>query len=293
MKRAAIYARFSTELQNPRSCEDQIALCQRYAAEHGIAVVTTYQDAAVSGATAARGGYQALLAATQQRPKPFDTIICKAHRSCLARHRRAGDYASPAPAPGDRADRRGSGTPLPRSGAETQFAVHGLVSALYVANVRDKTHRGLDSLARKGLSTGGKTYGYRSAPIAGNATAKQLVIDEAEAAIVRRIFEEYRDGKSLRTIVHSLNDERVPSPSKGAGKEAGRPGWGITTVRWVLRNERYLGRVVWNRLQFVKDPDTGKRRPVKRPNPNGLPLRSPSYRSSPTSFGARWRAAGA
>src|ERR1700756_4329761 len=34
MKPAAIYARFSTELQNEKSTEDQIALCQRYAARH-------------------------------------------------------------------------------------------------------------------------------------------------------------------------------------------------------------------------------------------------------------------
>jgi site-specific DNA recombinase len=32
----------------------------------------------------------------------------------------------------------------------------------------------------------------------------------------------------------------------------------------VLANELYIGRVVWNRLRYVKDPDTGKR--VSRPN---------------------------
>jgi site-specific DNA recombinase len=33
----------------------------------------------------------------------------------------------------------------------------------------------------------------------------------------------------------------------------------------ILNNELYVGRVVWNRLRYVKDPDTGKR--VSRPNP--------------------------
>src|SRR6516162_11957338 len=42
-KRAAIYARFSTELQNERSIEDQIALCQSYAQRERLNVVCTYE----------------------------------------------------------------------------------------------------------------------------------------------------------------------------------------------------------------------------------------------------------
>ena len=48
--RAAVYARFSTEMQNPRSADDQIAFCKRYAATHGITVVATFKDEALSGA---------------------------------------------------------------------------------------------------------------------------------------------------------------------------------------------------------------------------------------------------
>jgi len=33
----------------------------------------------------------------------------------------------------------------------------------------------------------------------------------------------------------------------------------------VLNNELYIGRLVWNRQGFIKDPATGKRQP--RPNP--------------------------
>jgi DNA invertase Pin-like site-specific DNA recombinase len=36
MKKAAIYARFSTDLQNERSIEDQIALCRNYTAREGM-----------------------------------------------------------------------------------------------------------------------------------------------------------------------------------------------------------------------------------------------------------------
>ena len=33
----------------------------------------------------------------------------------------------------------------------------------------------------------------------------------------------------------------------------------------ILNNELYVGRMVWNRLRYVRDPDTGKR--VSRLNP--------------------------
>jgi DNA invertase Pin-like site-specific DNA recombinase len=43
-KRATIYARFSTDLQNERSIEDQLSLCQSYAEREGLTVVSTYED---------------------------------------------------------------------------------------------------------------------------------------------------------------------------------------------------------------------------------------------------------
>ncbi len=47
MKRAAIYARFSTDLQNDRSIDDQIALCRGYAERNGLEIVAVYDDRAL------------------------------------------------------------------------------------------------------------------------------------------------------------------------------------------------------------------------------------------------------
>ncbi|WP_247381795.1 MULTISPECIES: recombinase family protein [unclassified Bradyrhizobium] len=48
--------------------------------------------------------------------------------------------------------------------------------------------------------------------------------------------------------------------------------WGPSTIHGnpkrgvgILNNELYVGRLVWNRLRYLKDPDTGKR--VSRLNP--------------------------
>ena len=62
----------------------------------------------------------------------------------------------------------------------------------------------------------------------------------------------------------ALNRENVPGPQGRA--------WGPSTIHGnlerrngVLNNELYVGRLVWNRQRFLKDPDTGKR--IARPNP--------------------------
>jgi site-specific DNA recombinase len=67
------------------------------------------------------------------------------------------------------------------------------------------------------------------------------------------------------SIAHRLNAERVPFPTKATKRGPARKGWSNVTVRFILRNERYTGRVVWNKREFLKDPDSGKRRSVLRP----------------------------
>jgi hypothetical protein len=105
-----------------------------------------------------------------------------------------------------------------------------------------------------------KRFASDGSPIRGDRA-----INEGEAGIVRRIFEEYASGDSPRTIAARLNREKVPGPS-------GRGGWGASTIHGhrergtgILNNELYASRIVWNRLRYIKDPSTGKR--VSRINP--------------------------
>lgn len=104
----------------------------------------------------------------------------------------------------------------------------------------------------------------RKISASGSSEAGERTINEAEAAVVRRIFEDYAKGNSPRAITRALNAENIPGPS--------HKGWGASTIHGnakrgtgILNNELYIGRLVWNRLRYVKDPDTGKR--ISRPNP--------------------------
>ena len=56
--------------------EDQLRQCERMAElQHGFAVVARFTDAAISGGTTARPGYQRMLAAPRRRE--FDIIVAE------------------------------------------------------------------------------------------------------------------------------------------------------------------------------------------------------------------------
>src|SRR5437879_1493199 len=73
--RAAIYARFSTEKQSEASIEDQFRVCARIAEREGFTVVARFSDAAVSGGTSSRAGYQSLLRGARRRA--FAVIVAE------------------------------------------------------------------------------------------------------------------------------------------------------------------------------------------------------------------------
>jgi site-specific DNA recombinase len=77
MKRAALYARFSTDLQSERSVDDQFALCRAYADREGFVVVASHADRARSGASILnRDGLLALMDGA--RAGQFDAVIVEA-----------------------------------------------------------------------------------------------------------------------------------------------------------------------------------------------------------------------
>ncbi len=64
--RAVIYARYSSDSQSAASIDDQLCLCKERVAREGWTLQQVYRDAAMSGASSLRPGYQALLQAARQ-----------------------------------------------------------------------------------------------------------------------------------------------------------------------------------------------------------------------------------
>lgn len=73
MKRMAIYALYSTDLQFNESIEDQVHICMHFTESKGWKIVQTYSDHAVSGANMMRPGIHALI--DDARAAQFNIIM--------------------------------------------------------------------------------------------------------------------------------------------------------------------------------------------------------------------------
>src|SRR5262245_13593967 len=251
--KAAIYARFSTDLQNDRSIDDQVALCRQYAERNDLTIVAVYDDRAQSSASVhGRDGLSRLMAAARERT--FAILVVEA----LDRLSR------------DQEELPGIWKRLQFLGIEIcavhegkadaiQVGVRGLVGALFLQDLAHKVRRGMTGVIRDGRHAGGRAYGYRPVP----GKPGEMLIVPQEAIVIRRIFAAYIAGETPREIAGALNKEGI-TPPRGTR-------WNASTINGsrqrgygILHNAMYGGRLVWNRVRMLKDPDTGKR--VSRAN---------------------------
>ncbi len=256
--RVALYARYSSDQQRESSIADQLRDCRAFATREGWTVVREYHDSAMSGASRHRPGLQSLLLHAADQ---YDIVIAESldrlsrdQEDTAAVHKRLAFV-------GVRIITLAEGEI-----GHLHVGFKGTMNALFLKDLADKTRRGLRGRVEAGKSGGGNSYGYRvvrSLTDQGLTTGERE-IDTEQAAIVLRIFREYASGDSPKAIAKRLNGERVEGPSGGP--------WGPSTIyghasrgTGILNNRLYVGELVWNRLRYVKDPETGKR--VSRLNP--------------------------
>ena len=258
--RAAIYARYSSDNQRNASIEDQVRECRARVVQEGWKVVQVYTDRGISGATTLRPGYQQLL--EEGRSGSFDVVLAEG----LDRLSR------------DQEDIAGLYKHLSFAGVklvtlaegeinELHVGLKGTMNALYLKDLAQKTRRGLEGRVRAGRSAGGIVYGYdivRELDASGEPVRGGRKINEAAAIIVRRISTEFANGRSPVAIARQLNAESIPGP-KGRPWQGGTIAGHSRRRTGILRNETYVGRLVWNRQHFIKDPTTGRR--IARLNP--------------------------
>lgn len=253
-RRAAVYARYSTDLQSDRSIDDQVALCRQHAGRGGLTVTEVYSDRArTSASILGREGILRLM--EDARAGRFDVVVVEAlDRISRDQEDLAGIYKRLTFAGVDIvAVHEGKADAI-------QIGIRGLVGELFLSDLRHKVRRGMQGVVRDGRSAGGRAYGYRPVP----GRPGELEVVEEEAEVVRRIVRDYLAGQTPREIAAALNAEGM-APPRGSRWNAstingnGARGYGI------LLNPLYSGRIVWNRVTMIRDPDTGRR--VSRVNP--------------------------
>ncbi|MFD1744482.1 recombinase family protein [Rhizobium helianthi] len=255
-KRVAIYARYSTDQQNPASIETQIDLGTSFLQERGWTLYQTFVDAGVSGASFdTRPGLQAALKGA--REGAFDVLLC------LTLDRLSRDLEHSAKV-----------LKLLHFHEIELWTVHGssqvssmelglraVLNSEMLEQVRYRTREGMKTVAKKGRVPGGICYGYAIKKVLG-ADGEPIRglrdINPDEADVIVWIFKQYAKGSSPDIIADRLNTKGVAGPRGQA--------WRGTAIRGhrrrgtgILNNELYIGRLVFNRLAYRKNPVSERR----------------------------------
>ncbi len=264
--RAAIYARMSTDKQSADSPADQIARCRAFAAARNWHVLDelVVEEAGLSGASRHnRPGLLEVIA----RLDEWDVLLAWDSARLARNVEDLGWIRNKLSAAKKTAVFVQTGLDLFNVGSK----VMGVFDEEYREKLRADTLRGLLGRAERGLSAGGLPFGYRSVPAAVDdrgmpveRAGRRIVVHEPEAAVVRRLFDLYLKGSGLRDITHRLNAEGTPPPRPRALRRR-QASWSPTAIREMLLNPLYAGERIFNRSEWIKDHETGKRRRFARP----------------------------
>ena len=283
--RAAVYSRYSSDLQRPASIDDQVRQCRAEIARRGWQEVAAYSDSELAGTIAQRRpDYQRLLTAAKARE--FDVVVVDelsrltrdpeelARLRKLMRHWQVELVAL--------AD--GLDTIAAPGAASTIIAIKGLTNEMELEANAHRSRRGLAGRVLAGHHAGGAIYGYRTRPVhadkpgdppgTGRVVGYDYVVQEEEAEIVRRVFRLYVDGMSGRQIAALLNAEGISPPGARWKNRLGcRRTWSNSAIdgdrrkgTGLLNQEKYIGRHLWNRSAWPKDPEQDGKQ-VRRERP--------------------------
>ena len=255
-KNVLFYARYSTDRQNEVSIETQVELGKAFVANKGWKLVETYADSAISGTSfTSRPGIQQVLAHVKR--ERIDVVLCVTadrlsrdveHSSKILKELNYHDTAIWTVQAGQEI-------------SHMELHMRSTLSHELVEQIRYRTREGMKTAVTKGKASTCLAYGYRLSQqrdASGDRIKGLREIDLEKAEIVRRIYQLYADGMSPRDIAQLLNREGIPGPR-------GRK-WRDTAIRGhvgrgtgILNNESYIGRMVWNRRQYRKNPQTERR----------------------------------
>ena len=246
--RAIDYGRYSTDLQNDKSVDDQRIENLDFIRNRGYKYVKSYDDRALSGAFIIdRPGISRLI--EDAKRGLFDMVVSESPDR-LSRSAR---------------DLVGMFEILRFHGVQiecitggvmtlTSASLTGLIGQMQREDNVVKIRRGHAGVLRDKRKPSGVLYGYRAVP---HQPGEQEIVPQ-HAKVVRLIHRLYVSGVSPRAIAHRLNAMGIPSPT---GKK-----WNPSTLvgsegrgTGIIANPHYVGIVTYGRTTNPKNPENGKR----------------------------------
>ncbi|HEY2335479.1 MAG TPA: recombinase family protein [Solirubrobacterales bacterium] len=259
-RRFAWYGRLSTkDKQDPTlSFPSQREACAEKAAELGGEIVCEFTDQE-AGRRDDRAGWADLLRETKELDaRRFDAVIVYGtsrlsrdlfHALTYEREMtRAGIEVFYALTAGDQTSPEGR-------------LIRHMFQALdqfEVEKLGREVRRGQKQNTRQGYRNGGRApYGYRlrhethpdPARAKAGDTKSRLVVDSEQAPVIAEMFERFLAGAGYKEIANELNRPGGPPPPSHVDSKRNTSGkWAKTTIKSMLENPTYTGRLYWNRL---------------------------------------------
>ena len=223
MKTAVIYARYSSDTQTEQSIEGQLRVCQEYAQRNQIIVVDTYIDRAMSGTNDNRKDFQRMLHDSDRKAWDY-VLVYKLDRFSRNKYEMAM-HKKTLRDNGVKILSAMENIPDTPEGIILESLLEGMAE-YYSAELSQKVKRGMRESRLKGLYTGGGLpFGYK-------IVDHKPVLDEFNAPIVKRLFQEYVEGIPVTTTIQRLTSEGVRHKGKALI---------ANTVYNMLKNEKYTG----------------------------------------------------
>jgi DNA invertase Pin-like site-specific DNA recombinase len=277
-KRCAIYTRKSTTIgleQEFNSLDAQREACEQYirsqAALGWQLVLEEYSDGGYSGANIQRPAFQRLMQDVEARRIDIVVVhrVDRLSRSLL-------DFAKLM----DRFNRAGVAFVSVTQNFSTADAMGRLTLNVLMsfaeferAMIGERTRDKMSAARRKGRWTGGP------APLGYDVVDRKLVVNETEAALVRRIFALYLDLRSAVAVARALNAESQTTKHHVStkGNNHGARAWDRQAVLHILRNpiaaglmschdevhegqhQAIIDQVTYRRVQSMLDERSGER----------------------------------
>jgi site-specific DNA recombinase len=247
MKKVIGYARVSSESQiENTSIKEQVERIRAYCKAQDWELVKIFKDEGVSASTTNRKGYQEMLQYTKDHPEINSFIVLKmdrVHRNQLNLLQFIKKELS---------DMEIDFVSITES-FDTSTSVGrmtlGILSTFGEFErelINERTRGGRVSTAKDQKYAGGQVpFGYAV------SDAGTIHIEEAAADIVKRIYEQYIDGRSTYWIAKTLNQDKIKTKHGGT--------WSPSQVRSVLTTETYTG---FNKYDGKKEKNNIKQKDV-------------------------------
>lgn len=248
--RLAGYCRISVDVEADRdntSIENQKSIISDYVEKHFPgSELTFYVDRDRSGYTfEQRESYQ------QMRPRlmlgDYDILIVKDLSRFSRRNSRGLVELEDLRDAGVRIIAIGDSIDYPTHDDWTNIRLRFLLNEMPVTDSSQKVKSVIQRRQQDGKWVCSVPYGY----VITNHKTMTYEVDEAAAAVVRKIFDLYNDGWGYKRIANYLTDQGIPTPrmTEKARIEAdgtpcklkARPDWSIITVSGILQNDFYIG----------------------------------------------------